>query len=78
MKKLLQHQKNLTWPLPESEMETYLSDELPEIDLCVSAYAIVIRDGALQQIGPRDAVLKPARPNAAPDSAPPAQQENKA
>ncbi|MCC6917838.1 MAG: type I secretion system permease/ATPase [Alphaproteobacteria bacterium] len=55
-----------------------LVTQRPELLVAVDRIA-VIRDGQLQQIGPRDAVLKPQRPNAqgAPEGTP-APQENKA
>jgi PrtD family type I secretion system ABC transporter len=56
-----------------------LVTQRPELLVAVDRIA-VIRDGALQQIGPRDAVLKPQRPAAAtpPQETEAMPQENKA
>ena len=56
MKKLLYTQNEIFW-LPkslEADVETYLSDELPPLELCPSSYAIVFKDGALLQTDLRE------------------------
>ena len=47
MQKILKTQKEIPWLPKDSIAETYLTDELPPLELCSSAYAIVIKDGAL-------------------------------
>ncbi len=55
MKKLLYTAKNKVHWLPENTVvETYLSDEMPPVELCTSAYAIVFKDGALLQTDLRE------------------------
>ena len=56
MKKLLSTQKEIFW-LPKdmsATVETYLSDELPPLELCPSSYALVFKDGALLQTDLRE------------------------
>lgn len=51
MKKLINTQTDIFW-LPKdlnATVETYLTDELPPLELCPSAYAFVFKDGALLQ-----------------------------
>ena len=62
MKKLLYTQNEIFW-LPkdlEATVETYISDELPPLELCPSTYAIVFKDGALLQTDLREGE-RPAR-----------------
>lgn len=47
MKKLLFTEKNVYWIEGENVVETYLADELPNINDCTSSHAIVFKDGAL-------------------------------
>ncbi len=54
MKKLLYTQNDIFWLPPGSEMETYLSDELPPLELCTSAYSLVFKDGAFLQTDLRE------------------------
>ncbi len=45
MKKFLISKKSV-WYLPEgSDVDTYISDEMPPLELCVSVYAFVFKDG---------------------------------
>lgn len=56
MQKLLYTQKDIYW-LPkvlEPEIETYLSDELPPLELCASVQAFVFKDGAFLQTDLRE------------------------
>ena len=56
MKKLLSTQNKIFW-LPkdfDATVETYLSDELPPLELCPSSYALVFKDGALLQTDLRE------------------------
>lgn len=49
MQKLLYSEENLDWIPAQNIVETYLADELPSVEYCPSAYAIVFKDGALLQ-----------------------------
>lgn len=49
MYKLINIEKNLDWITGENIVATYLSNEIPNIVNCPSAYAIVFKDGAILQ-----------------------------
>ena len=56
MRKLLYIQNDIFW-LPKglkAEVETYLSDELPPLELCTSVYALVFKNRALLQTDLRE------------------------
>ncbi|MEI6316268.1 MAG: NUDIX domain-containing protein [bacterium] len=62
MKKFLCNQNEIFW-LPKefkADVETYLSDELPPLELCPSSYALVFKDRALLQTDLREGE-RPAR-----------------
>ena len=55
MKKLILSEDKKVWYLPENTIvETYISDEMPPIELCASSYAFVFKNGALLQIDLRE------------------------
>jgi 8-oxo-dGTP diphosphatase len=49
MKRLISTEKNLPWIETESILETFISDEMPPIDECSSAYAFVLKNKELLQ-----------------------------
>lgn len=50
MKKLILTEKNIPWIIgANNTVETYLSDELPDISLCTAAYAFVFKDNCFLQ-----------------------------
>lgn len=49
MPKLLLIENNLPWIEGQSVVKTYLSDTLPSVELCASAYAIVFHNTTLLQ-----------------------------
>lgn len=50
MQKLIETRKNLYWiEGADNTVEVYLSDELPELELCASSYAFVFKDGSFLQ-----------------------------
>lgn len=56
MRRLLYTQNDIFW-LPKdlkAEVETYLSDEFPPLELCPSAYALVFKDGVMLQTDLRE------------------------
>lgn len=56
MQQLLCTQNSIPWLRADlkAEVETWLSDELPPLELCTSSYALVFRDGALLQTDLRE------------------------
>ena len=50
MKRLISSEKNKVHWLPEGTVvETYISDEMPPLEFCPSAYALVFKNGELLQ-----------------------------
>lgn len=50
MKKLILTQKDIPWIAGQNNtVETYLSDELPDVSLCTAAYTFVFKDGCFLQ-----------------------------
>ena len=47
MQKLVETKENLDWVIQPNTVETYMSDMLPDVSLCPSAYALVFKNGAL-------------------------------
>jgi 8-oxo-dGTP diphosphatase len=47
MKKLLFSENNIPWLPQENVVDTYLSDEMPPVELCSSMYSITFKDGSL-------------------------------
>lgn len=56
MKELLYAQKDIPWLSQDkdAEVETYLSDELPPLELCTASYALVFKGEALLQTDLRE------------------------
>src|SRR3989338_10617243 len=50
MKKLIEIKKDLEWiDCQNNTIEVYLSDEIPEMNLCTASYAFVFKDGKFLQ-----------------------------
>ena len=60
MQKFLFSEKNISWLPAENVTETYLSDEMPPLNLCVSVYSIVFKNDSLLMSDLREG-QRPAR-----------------